>query len=100
MANSAILPTKGRILVSLNLKNPKAHELAAELADLTGESLTTAVILALEERLQTERRKREKRKSGAERILEFSRRFSAGLPEGLKSQDHSSLLYGEDGLPK
>jgi antitoxin VapB len=86
--------------VSLNLKNPKAHELATELADLTGESLTTAVILALEERLRNERRKREKQKSTSARILEFSRRFSAGLPAKLKSEDHGALLYGEDGLPR
>lgn len=36
----------------LNIKNERAHDLARQVADKTGESLTTAVIVALEERLQ------------------------------------------------
>jgi antitoxin VapB len=42
----------------LNIKNDEAHKLATELADLTGESLTAAVTLALRERLARERRRR------------------------------------------
>src|ERR1700679_155901 len=53
-----ILPCEGRILQSLNLKNPRAYSLAAELAQLTGESLTASVIAALEHQLEAERRKR------------------------------------------
>lgn len=34
----------------LNIKNDEAHKLASELAQLTGESLTSAVTLALRER--------------------------------------------------
>jgi len=85
--------------VSLNLKNPRAHELAAELASLTGESLTSAVIRAIEDRLAEERRKRgQKRK--AERMLDFAARFAQGMPDTCHSADHASLLYGEDGLPR
>ncbi len=39
---------------SLNLKNPEAHKLASQLAQLTGESLTTTVIQAVEMRLAAE----------------------------------------------
>ena len=42
----------------LNIKNDEAHKLATELARLTGESLTSAVTLALRERLARERRRR------------------------------------------
>jgi antitoxin VapB len=42
----------------LNIKNDEAHWLATELAQLTGESLTLAVTLALRERLARERRRR------------------------------------------
>ncbi len=42
----------------LNIKNDEAHKLATELAELTGESLTSAVTLALRERLARERRRR------------------------------------------
>ena len=85
--------------MSLNLKNPRAHELATQLAELTGESLTTAVIQALEEKLELERRKRGQ-KSTAERILAFADRFASGMPRDCHSSDHGSLLYGEDGLPR
>ena len=85
--------------MSLNVKNRKAHELAVELSDLTGESLTTTVILALEERLEKERRKKG-RGAKAEQILRFAERFAAGKPDGLKALDHGPMLYGEDGLPR
>jgi antitoxin VapB len=41
--------------MALSIKNEKADRLARELADLTGEGLTEAVIKALEERLRRER---------------------------------------------
>jgi antitoxin VapB len=41
----------------LDLRSHEAHRLAAELAELTGESLSSAVILALRERLARERRR-------------------------------------------
>ena len=37
--------------MSLNIKNPEAHALAARLAEKTGETLTEAVTTALRERL-------------------------------------------------
>lgn len=83
--------------MSLNIKNPEAHLLAVELAKLTGESLTTAVVVALRERLAVERR-RQGRDNAAARILRFADRFKAGMRPGSKSQDHGDLLYGEDGL--
>jgi antitoxin VapB len=36
--------------MSLNIKNPEAEQLAAEIAALTGESKTAAIIVALRER--------------------------------------------------
>ncbi len=35
----------------LNIKNPRAHQLAVEVAEAAGETLTDAVIHSLEERL-------------------------------------------------
>ncbi|HXJ39524.1 MAG TPA: type II toxin-antitoxin system VapB family antitoxin, partial [Bryobacteraceae bacterium] len=71
----------------------------AELAQLTGESMTTAVIRALELRLEAERRVRQPRTT-AERIVEFARRFSEGVPPGHSSSDHARLLYDDSGMPK
>ena len=84
--------------MSLNVKNPQAHDLARELAELTGESLTAAVMTSLDERLQRERQRRMTRKK-AERILDFAERFSAGMPGDAHSSEHADI-YGEDGLPR
>jgi antitoxin VapB len=85
--------------VSLNVKNPRAYELARRLSDLTGESLTSAVIHALESKLAEEENRRTP-KTTAARILAFSERFASGMPRNCKSSDHATLLYGDDGLPR
>jgi len=85
--------------VSLNVKNPRAYELASELSRLTGESLTTVVIQSLEERLAKER-KRESKDDFVKRMLAFTARFSEGLDRNLGSADLTDQLYDESGLPK
>jgi antitoxin VapB len=85
--------------MSLNIKQPGAHELAAKLAALTGESMTTAVVRSIKERLEREEKARGNKRS-AERIMAFARRFSEGMPKEFKSVDHAELLYDEHGLPK
>ena len=85
--------------MSLNIKNPRAYDLASELAELTGESLTATVINSLEATLKEERR-RKARSTTAERILAFADRFAAGMPREYGSADHATLLYGDDGLPR
>jgi antitoxin VapB len=77
--------------VSLNLKNKEAHRLAAELAKLTGESMTTAVTIAVRERLDRVRRQR--RLSLADRILAIGKDCAAHLEEPFRSIDHADLLY-------
>ncbi len=84
--------------MGLNIKNEQAHAMAAQIADLTGESLTQVVISALEMRLQTLQRVSNRRK--ADRILEFATRFSHGIDSKMKSSDHGRILYGKDGLPR
>lgn len=83
--------------MSLNIKSPEAHELAREVADLTGESLTTAVTAALRERL--ERLRSEEGAHLADRLLAIGRECAGRLPEPYRSADHGELLYGDDGLP-
>jgi len=93
-----ILPGRGRILQSLNLKNPRAYSLASELSHLTGESLTATVITALEQRLESERRKRGSRT--ADRILAFAERFAPGMAPGSHSENHAAELYDDEGMPQ
>jgi antitoxin VapB len=80
--------------MSLNIKNEEAHRLAQELADLTGESLTTAVTQSLRERL--DRTRRSQQLPLAERLLRIGQDCAARLKEPYKSMDHGELLYNDD----
>jgi antitoxin VapB len=82
--------------VHLNIKNDEAHELATELARLTGENLTSAVTLALRERLARERRRRHTDDVAA-RLMKIGNRYSA-LPDSERNPDEI-LGYDEQGLP-
>ena len=83
--------------MSLNIKSPEAHELAAELARLTGESMTKAVTQALRERLDRERRRRDKEALVAE-LLAIARRCAAHPRRDRRSLEE--FLYDERGLPR
>ncbi|MCG8359907.1 MAG: type II toxin-antitoxin system VapB family antitoxin [Kiloniellales bacterium] len=83
--------------MGLNIKNERAHRLAKELASLTGESLTSAVTLALEQRLNREKAKRN-RTGLAERLMEIGRR-SASRPVLDDRSPEEILGYDESGLP-
>jgi antitoxin VapB len=83
--------------MSLNNKHPDAHRLAAELAHLTGESLTKAVTKAIQERRDREKRRRDQAKLTAE-LLAIGRRCASQPRRDERSPD--TFLYGERGLPR
>ena len=86
--------------MSLNIKNPEAHALAARLAKTTGETLTDAVTTALRERLERLEQTTEldeQRYQALEALLKDSRSL---WQESLLTIDHGDLLYDERGLPK
>ncbi len=85
--------------MSLNIKNPETYRLAKELADETGESVTTAVTEAIRERLERIRRT-EDGAGMAERIHAIAADMRARLPDDFFDVEHGELLYDEDGLPK
>jgi antitoxin VapB len=79
--------------VVLSIKSERADQLARDLAALTGESITDAVVASLEARLEVERRRR--RAVGLGDIVERFRR----LPE-LDRRDPDDIIgYDEHGLP-
>jgi antitoxin VapB len=80
----------------LNIKNDEAHKLASELADLTGESLTSAVTLALRERLARERRRRRPDRIIAT-LMKIGSRYAALADTGRSPEE--ILGYDEQGLP-
>lgn len=81
--------------MSLNIKNAEAHKLAQELANLTGESMATAVTIALKERL--DRLQTKIQASKAERLRKL--REDCGKRLEANKIDHGDLLYGKNGLP-
>jgi antitoxin VapB len=85
--------------MSLNIKNAEAHALARELAEMTGESLTEAVTLALSERLERIRRERDEADLVA-RLLAIGKDAAARMREPFRSIDHGEFLYDELGLPR
>ncbi len=84
--------------MGLNIKSDEAHRLAAELARLTGESMTAAVTEAVRERL--ERVRRERGQSLADRLVAIGKDCAPRLKEPFRSADHAELLYDERGLPR
>jgi antitoxin VapB len=83
--------------MALNIKDPAADRLARELAEETGENITTAVTVAVRERLERLRGSvpRERRQQELTRIAKRSARrrvFDHRTPEEI-------VGYDSDGLP-
>jgi antitoxin VapB len=84
--------------MALNIRNPEAERLAAELVRLTGETKTEAVTKALRDRLARVRCKRSKRRLADE--LEEIAEHCAGL-RVLDDRPADEILgYDERGLPR
>ena len=83
----------------LNIKNHEAHELAKELAELTGESMTEAVLAALRERLARERNTEERIQERMAAITAIGRDVAERLGPEWREMDVDEWLYDENGLP-
>ena len=83
---------------SLNIKNEEAYQLARELADRNGETVTSAVTIALKERLD---RQKPNPKAGLAEWLDEITKHTAEAMKDLPSSDKiGDLLYDkETGLP-
>jgi len=85
--------------MSLNLKNPETEEIARKLARRTGETLTTAITVALKERLD----RIEKAKKAEDR-MEWLERITAQtaplMNDGRSTKELFDELYDDAGLPK
>ncbi len=81
----------------LNIRNPEADQLASELARLTGQTKTDAVIDALRQRLAETRASR-RPSSMADRIASISKRCRQ-LPVLDERAPDEILGYDETGLP-
>jgi antitoxin VapB len=86
---------------SLNLTDPTTYRLIRRLADQTGETMTQAVTVAVQERLdrvagetaaEREQRRRE--------VEALAASLAARFREPFKSLDHGDWLYDDKGLPR
>ena len=85
--------------MSLNIKNDETCRLARELAQLTGESMTGAITVALRERLERETRQRDAAALKRD-IRAIAERCARNLKPGPSAVEHGDYLYDERGLPK
>jgi antitoxin VapB len=84
--------------MGIRLKSAKIEQLAREVAQLSGESLTQAIIHALEERLEQLKARRSATRL-AEEILQISQRCSA-LPNLDQRNPDEIVGYDGTGIPK
>lgn len=83
--------------MALNLKNAELDRLARELARRRGEKITEAVLHAVRQELERDRRRRHSR-GLAERLMEIGR-HCASLPVYDERTADEILGYDEHGLP-
>lgn len=86
-------------MAALSIRNEEACRLIRELAELTGKSMTTVVIEAVQEKLDRERKSR----VNEDRMnywLEYGKRVREATPPELLELDPDDLLYDEYGAPK
>ena len=85
--------------MQLNINNKRTYQLAQQLSDLTGESMTRAVTRAIEaqlKQLQTQQRSTTSNRLAA--VMDIAR-TNAELPL-LDTRDPDTILYDADGLPR
>ena len=85
--------------MSLNIKNEETCRLAAELAQLTGETMTGAITVALRQRLEREKRERSV-EARVEELRAIAERCADLMGPGPSAVEHGDLLYDERGLSR
>ena len=84
--------------MSLNIKNEETHRLVRRLAQLTGQSQTSAVEDAVRRRLE-ELERAESRSARREAMMRIARESAAQTDRKI-SNDPNDLLYDDLGMPK
>jgi antitoxin VapB len=84
--------------MALSIKSREADQLARKLASTTGESITVAVTVAMRERLEREKRKRQNKEAVMAEIRSIADHYSS-LPVLDTRTDDEILGYDENGIP-
>ena len=86
--------------MALSIKNEQAEQLARSLAQQNGESVTTAVTVALKERKERQERARNS-EARLGRIMKIVERTAPLMNDGRTSKEWMDELYDDEtGLPK
>ena len=85
--------------MSLNIKNPETHALAAELARRLDTSMTEAVTIALKDKLAATGSETAI-EDRARRMLDLARGIAERLTPEQRRLDIDVELYDENGLPR
>jgi antitoxin VapB len=86
--------------MALSIKNEEAEQLARSLAQQNGESVTTAVTVALKERKERQERARNS-EARLERIMKIVERTAPLMNDARTSKEWMDELYDDEtGLPK
>jgi antitoxin VapB len=80
--------------MAINIKNAEADRLARELSEITGETITEAVIKSLAERLEREKNKQTISVPLQEELLSIAKRYQA-LPTLDKRTEEEILGYND-----
>ena len=83
--------------MAFTIKDPETERLARRLADITGETVTEAVQIAIRDRLEREQRLRGR--ASVEHLLRIARRYAARPVVDARPADEI-LGYDRDGLPR
>jgi len=84
--------------MALSIKAPEADRLARQLAATTGESITVAVIVAMRERLERQRRKQDDRQTLIADLMAIAD-HCASLPVLDTRSEDEIMGWDENGLP-
>lgn len=85
--------------MAINIKNNATCDLARELAELTGDTMTNAITIALHERIEHVKRERD-RDELRQDLRAIAKRCAAKMGPGPSATEHGDFLYDEYGLPK
>ena len=86
--------------MSLSIKNAETHALIRRLAELTGESMTTAITTAVRERLERLGPPEAEIRVRYAALLDISERAAPHMSADARNKDHGELLYDDKGLPR
>jgi antitoxin VapB len=84
--------------MALSIKAPEADRLARQLAATTGETITVAVIVAMRERLERQRRKQDDRQTLIAELMAIAD-HCASLPVLDTRSEDEIMGWDENGLP-